>query len=331
MVGKLSKDNMMSCSILATAMGENPYKSRIQLLDEMIAANLGVDIRKAQEKETPLNRRIMMSRGDVLEPVILKQAEKDLGLEDVEVNLPSALEHKEIPLQGSADGFCWAKDKFLREDPEKGIYVMTPTKEIVIDGIGAMECKLTSSFPEDAPPLWRGVVQLQGIMDIQKMKYGILAVCYQSVHWRYFIYPRNEEMVKRIHEVVIDMDRRIREEDYFPPETAEDAAIVNPIPRETHIDFEEDIIEQIDLFNAAKDGIKNWQEIKEAAQLAIMEAMGPNGTGSITVPEGLGTTTYEVKWGLRHIKPKPAEWKPAVQENYVRNKTIQIKEIKNEV
>jgi len=312
----------MSCSIVATAAGFNPWKSKNELLDEMIKANHGEDIRKEQTA--------IMSRGDLLEPVILKQAQKDLDLDDVETNVPLPLSHPDIPLSGSADGFCWSTDLFIREDQEKGIFVMTPTKEITLHGIGAMECKITSAYPEEEPPLWRGPMQLQAIMDIQKIKYGILAICYQSVHWRYFIYPRDEAMVDMIHATVLDMDRRIREEDFFALETADDAAIVHAESNENHIDLEEDALDHIDLFNQANKSIKHWQEVKERSQLSLMDILGRNTKGSIAVNNGLNTTTYIVNWGTRNIKAKPATWKPAVEANVVRNKSINIKQFIDE-
>mgnify|MGYP003644131663 FL=1 len=179
MVGKLTKDNQMSCSILATAAGLNPWKSRIDLLGEMILANRGEDIRKEQTA--------IMSRGDTLEPVLLTTACRELGIGIYDVDIKEPIKHKDIPLQGSLDGTCGVinlKGMTIKEDPLKGIYVMTDSKEITIGSTGVMECKLTSAYPEDEPPAWRGPMQLQGLMDIKSASYGVLVVCYQSIYWR---------------------------------------------------------------------------------------------------------------------------------------------------
>ena len=193
MVGKLTNDHEMSCSILATAAGLNPWKSPIDLLGEMILAKRGVDVRTEQTA--------VMSRGDTLEPILLTTACHELGIKTFDVDIDKPIRHSEIPLQGSLDGLCHVlkpDGMTIKEDTTKGIYIMNDEKEILLNGKGVMECKLTSAYPEDEPPAWRGPMQLQGLMDIEGASYGILVVCYQSIYWRYFIYPRNEEMVAEI-------------------------------------------------------------------------------------------------------------------------------------
>ena len=159
MVGKLTNDHEMSCSILATAAGLNPWKSRIDLLGEMILAKRGENVRKEQTA--------IMSRGDALESVLLTKAGEELGLDKVQTDIDLPIRHPNIPLQGSLDGLCWSDGITIKEDTSKGIYVMTDSKEITIEDRGVMECKLTSAYPEDEPPAWRGPMQLQGLMDIE--------------------------------------------------------------------------------------------------------------------------------------------------------------------
>ena len=318
MVGKLTKDNQMSCSILATAAGLNPWKSRIDLLGEMILANRGEDIRKEQTA--------IMSRGDTLEPVLLNKAGEELGLDKVEIDIEEPIKHKDIPLQGSLDGLCWSDGITIKEDPTKGIYVMTDSKEITIDGEGIMECKLTSAFPEDEPPAWRGPMQLQGLMDIKGASYGILVVCYQSIYWRYFVYPRDEQMVQDIHALVLDMDRRVKEEDFFAPENPNDASIAYQNPDEQHMDLEDDALDYIDLYQHASKSIEHWEGVKKDAQMALMHLLKDNTTGSITVQD----TTYTVKWPVRNYSARPEKVTPAKPAYSARQKSISIKEVNNE-
>jgi len=318
MVGKLTNDHEMSCSILATAAGLNPWKSRIDLLGEMILAKRGENVRTEQTA--------IMSRGDTLEPVLLNKAGEEIGLDRVFVDIEKPIRHTEIPLQGSLDGLCWSDYMIIKEDTSKGIYVMTDSKEIIIGDKGVMECKLTSAYPEDEPPAWRGPMQLQGLMDIKDAQYGILVVCYQSIYWRYFIYPRNEEMVAEIHTLVKDMDRRVREEDFFPPESPKDASTVYPETNEQHIDLKDDALDFIDLYNHATKSIKHWQNVKEDAQVSLMGIMQDNTTGSISTDE----TTYIVKWGMRNVKPKPSKIIPEEPGYSVRSNSISIKEVSNE-
>ena len=321
MVGKLTNDHEMSCSILATAAGLNPWKSRIDLLGEMILAKRGEDVRTEQTA--------VMSRGDTLEPILLTTACHELGIKTFDVDIDKPIRHSEIPLQGSLDGLCHVikpDGMTIKEDTSKGIYVMNDEKEIWLNGKGVMECKLTSAYPEDEPPAWRGPMQLQGLMDIEAASYGILVVCYQSIYWRYFIYPRNEEMVAEIHTLVKDMDRRVKEEDFFPPQSPKDASTLYPETNEQHIDFEEDAMDYIDLYQQATKSIKHWQSVKEDAQVSLMGIMQDNTTGSITTND----TTYIVKWGMRTVKPKPSKIIPEEPGYTVRSNSISIKEVTNE-
>lgn len=321
MVGKLTNDHEMSCSILATAAGLNPWKSPIDLLGEMILAKRGEDVRTEQTA--------VMSRGDTLEPILLTTACHELGIKTFDVDIDKPIRHSEIPLQGSLDGLCHVlkpDGMTIKEDTTKGIYVMNDEKEILLNGKGVMECKLTSAYPEDEPPAWRGPMQLQGLMDIEGASYGILVVCYQSIYWRYFIYPRNEEMVAEIHTLVKDMDRRVKEEDFFPPQSPKDASTLYPETNEQHIDLNEEAMDYIDLYQQATKSIKHWQSVKEDAQVSLMAIMQDNTTGSITTND----TTYIVKWGMRTVKPKPSKIIPEEPGYTVRSNSISIKEVTNE-
>lgn len=316
MVGKLTNDHEMSCSVLATAAGINPFKSKVDLLAEMIRAYRGEDIRGEQS--------VIMSRGDTLEPVLLETACNELGFLLYDVDIKEPIRHESLPLQGSLDGTCdTLRPLTIKEDVAKGIYVMTDTKEITVEGNGVLECKLTSAYPEDNPPDWRGPMQLQGLMDIKGASYGVLVVCYQSIHWRYFVYPRNEQMVEDIHALVLDMDRRIKEEDFFPPESPKDAAVIYPDTNDLHLDLEEDALDFIDLYQQSIKSIKHWQSVKDKAQLELMNILQDNTSGSIRS----ANTTYFVKWGMRNVKPKPAKTIPEEPGYTVRSNSIQIKEV----
>ena len=55
MVGKLTKDNQASCSILETIMGGNPWKSQTEQLADCILANEGKVILEIQILISALN------------------------------------------------------------------------------------------------------------------------------------------------------------------------------------------------------------------------------------------------------------------------------------
>ena len=324
MVGKLTKDNQASCSILATILGENPWKTREEQLRDCISANDGNVIRFEQNS--------IMRMGDILENPILLEARKRLGLDHCNVNIDHSISHPTLPLEGSLDGLIY-KDKFpepsltIKENINEGIYVMNDAKEITVEGEGVMECKATSVYPEDVPPAYRGVTQMQGLMDCLGASYGVLVILYQSVHLRIFVYPRNEEMVANIHTAVIDFDRRIQEKDYYPPENSKDASIVYPNPNDEHLDMKEEALDFIDLYQQAKKSIKHWQNIKDSAQLSLMGILQENTSGSVKTND----TTYVVKWGNRTIKPKPEKIVKAESGYTVRSNSITIKEVSNEI
>lgn len=320
MVGKLTNDHEMSCSILAAAAGYSKWQTRNETLGNMINAKNGNDVRTPQTA--------IMRRGDLLEPMILMTASEELGMASCEIDITEPVRHKDIPLQGSLDGLCYTPEAGLtiKQDEEKGIYVMTDNKEITIKGKGVMECKVTSVFEEDEPPLSRGPMQAQGLMDIVGASYCVIAIMYRSIFWRYFIYPVDVDMVKEIHDLVKDMDRRVKSEEYFPPSSAQDAANLHSEVIEEPMELPESNQDYIDLYLHAKKSIKHWENIRDEAQLNLMETLQDHKTGYIDS----GETRYVVTWGTTNHKPQPVKITPAKEGYTSRNKTIKIKELNNE-
>ncbi len=74
------------------------------------------------------------------------------------------------------------------------------SKPIKLDGLGILEAKLTAQDVEDTPAVYRGVIQLQGQMDIMKAKWGALCVLYRGTTLRIFLYERDEDQVNMIHQ-----------------------------------------------------------------------------------------------------------------------------------
>jgi len=324
MVGKLTRDDGPTCSTLATMMGENPYKSRVEQLADFIRAKKGEDIRIEQNS--------IMRMGDVMEPTLLTEAQHRLGLSKIETDINQAVKHSSISLEGSLDGLCYTDAPlFVKTDATKGIYVMTESGAITLSGEGVMECKITSTFPEDVPANFRGPIQLQGLMDIKNASYGVLVVLYQSIHFKIFIYPKLPTLIKKIHETVNDFERRINDFDYFPPESANDAVVIYPDPEEAPIELESKSLDYIDLYNEADFHIKYWKTIKDDAQVKLMDHLGNHLVGTHSFVSNGVKTDYTVKWGKRTVKAKPPEIKPAVEGGTFRSKTITIKEEKNEL
>jgi hypothetical protein len=321
MVGKLTKDNQASCSILETIMGGNPWKSQTEQLADCILANEGKVIRFDQNS--------IMRMGDVLEGTLLKEAIYRLDLAFGNTDLDKRVEHPTIPLQGSLDGLCYTQEEgqTIKEDPENGIYVMNEAKEIFIEGEGVMECKCTSVYPEDVPPNYRGPTQMQGLMDCIGSNYGVLVILYQSVHLKIFVYPKDVAMAQQIRESVIDFDRRIQEKDFYPPASPNDAAIIHPQAKEERIELEDSALDFIDMYNQANKSIKYWEGVKKETTVELQQMLGDKEEGSYEADDGL----YVVKWPNRTYKPQPEKTIEAKPGYTVRSKTITIREYENEI
>ena len=231
MVGKKTKDDMASCSILPGIAGIVPYEnmSRANVLSKAIRAKDGENVR--DEFNPAPATKMAMELGDLFENVILERCVSTLGLLMPDYDVDYAVQHQEIPLQGSMDGFAFAGDKLrIKNDPANGIYVMG-SDLAEMTGKVILECKVTRDYPEEEPKLYRGPMQLQGLMDIEGAKWGVLCVLYQSTTLRMFIYHRDEVMVKEIHKLVKDFDYRVKNERPYTP--------VNPSEAITYWDQEE--------------------------------------------------------------------------------------------
>ena len=117
MVGKLTKDDELSASTVANAMGEGKYKSRQRQLQEHIKAKHGEDI--------SFDQNTAMELGDFFEEHIIRYAAKKLGLTDVQTEFPEAFTHPFYPVNCSLDGTAMADNLEIETDPAKGIYVVS--------------------------------------------------------------------------------------------------------------------------------------------------------------------------------------------------------------
>ena len=278
MVGKKTWDDGASCSILPGIAGIVPYEnmSRANVLSKAIRAKDGENVR--DEFNPGPATKMAMELGDLFENVILERCVSTLGLLMPDYDVDYAVQHQEIPLQGSMDGFAFAGDKLrIEHDPAKGIYVMG-SNLAEMSGKVILECKVTRDYPEEEPKLFRGPMQLQGLMDIEGAKWGVLCVLYQSTTLRMFIYHRDEVMVKEIHKLVKDFDYRVKNEEPYTP--------VNPSEAITYWDQEEineevvqlpeESLEHIQLIEMAKDKINYWNEVKDESTASLMGMLENN-------------------------------------------------------
>ena len=115
--------------------------------------------------------------GNMTEGMILAEGCRRLGLRDPELEVTEPVIHDTIPLQGSLDGRADGAGVTFTTDPDAGIYVIGQD-EITLDGMGVLEAKNTSHFPEDEPAATRGPIQCQGLMMCTGYKWAAIFVLY---------------------------------------------------------------------------------------------------------------------------------------------------------
>ena len=124
--------------------------------------------------------------------------------------------------------------------------------------------------------------------------------------------------------MILDFERRIAEEDYYPPVTLKDTQIMFPEPKKAkEIELDNDAASTyLDLIYTADEQIKALSKAKENAQIKVQELMGDAEIGF--------NKNYRVTWGSRTFKAKPEKIVPAKDGYTIRNKTITIKKIEHE-
>jgi hypothetical protein len=332
MVGKKTKDDMASCSILPAMAGIVPYEnmSRAKVLSRAIRAKDGENVR--DEFNPGPATKMAMELGDLFENVILERCVSTLGLLMPDYDVDYAVQHQDIPLQGSMDGFAFAGDKLrIEHDPAKGIYVMG-SNLAEMSGKVILECKVTRDYPEEEPKLFRGPMQLQGLMDIEGAKWGVLCVLYQSTTLRMFIYHRDEVMVKEIHKMVKDFDRRVQNKDPYPPVNPSEALTIwqQEIVNTILVELPEEAEDQIELIELATESINKWTDIKKEATAKVMAMLEENPYGELWKDRQGQKVCYQVRWPVRHYKAQEKKVVPAKDAYSIRQKTLNIKEVVHE-
>ena len=200
MVGKVTSDTVMSCSRLPGLFGVSKYSSPNEELAISMAAMDGA------EREDITNEAMLW--GNMLEPLILIESAIRLNLRNLKREWPKAQRHKKWPLQCSLDGMADGKGQTFTTIKEEGIYVIGQDR-ITLDGWGVLESKLTRVWPEAAPALYRGPLQLQGQMAIMNAKWGAVCVLYQGVELRIFLFAPDTVVQETIRQKVFEFDGKL--------------------------------------------------------------------------------------------------------------------------
>ena len=316
MAGKLTDDKAMSASRLPGLMGFSKYSTPNDELQFSINAIDG--------KERPDIGNEAMGWGNTLEPVILIEAAKRLGITDYDTQIGQAYTHNAVALSCSLDGIGFGLGQEVFTDPDKGIYVVGQDS-IVLNGPGVLEAKLTKMMPEDVPHLARGPIQLQGQMLITGHKWGAVCVLYQGIELRVFLFAPHHETQKEIIKAVLAFEHKLQTYrdsgaiDWYPPETSKEMDRIYPTAatkEEVELDSTGAELAQVIVNNKA--AIRMAEAGIDEAEKKIKEALGQAERGR--------AGQYVISWPMRNYKAAPERLVPAKEAYSIRQSTLTIKE-----
>lgn len=316
MSGKLTPDYMMSASRLPALLGLSRYQTANDELQYSINASKGLP-REDKQNEA-------MAWGDRIERLILQETAKRLELLELSTEFDSAFFHKTLPLACSLDGWAHGRGQKIRTDMDAGIIVVGQD-EIMLDGYGVLEAKLTAVSPEEMPALYRGPVQLQAQMDIMQAKWGAVAVLYQGTVLRIFLFEPHKQTLETIKTAVLEFQNKIEkykatgEIDYYPPANSKDADRMYPAADEAAVVNLPGRAEQLaDQILAANADIKEAEGKRSEAETELKAMLGQASKGTVG--------RFEIRWPMRSYKAQPEKVVPAKDAYSIRQSTLSIKE-----
>jgi predicted phage-related endonuclease len=317
MAGKLTDDKSMSASRLPGLMGFSKYSTPNDELQFSINAIDG--------KERPDIGNEAMAWGNTLEPVILEQAAKRLGIEKFDTQIDKAFTHEVVPLSCSLDGVGFGVGQEIHNDPDKGIYVVGQDS-IVLDGPGVLEAKLTKTMPEDVPHLARGPIQLQGQMLITGHKWGAVCVLYQGIELRVFLFGPHYDTQKEIVKAVLEFENKLgkyrssAEIDWYPPASSRDLDRIYPTAaNREEVELGQTVAELARGIMENKAAIRAAEASIETAEKLIKQELGQSERGRVG--------QYVISWPMRNYKATAERLVPGKAAYSIRQSSITIKEL----
>lgn len=316
LIGKLSDDRVMSCSRLAALFGVSPYSTPNDELRKSIESNTGAPDRGSPSEAADWGNR--------LENVILKEMAERLDV-GVDLHITERVEHPHIPLQGSLDGILAGDGRVIQHNPLRGIYIEDEGR-VRLDGPGVAEAKLTRVPATSEAALFRGPLQVQGLMMCSGFKWGAIGTLYQGTELRIYLYEPDPAVVAKLEQDISDFAERVKlfetdgVTDWYPALSSNDAVA-------TYITGEDDLppIELDGLSNAAalalieaKEALTALNKLVESSTATVMDQMGIH--TKAWIQDG-GRRVGEIKWGSTSarkeyvVKARPA----------ARSKTLKIK------
>lgn len=314
--GKLTPDTMMSASRLPGLMGYSKYSTPNDELSYSVRALNGQD-REPFESEPA-------DWGNRFESHILQESMQRLGLDDYNLDHKHPLFADGVPLCCSLDGTANGHGRVLTTDPDSGIYVIGQD-DIVLEGQGVFEAKLTGQDVDDIPPLWRGPIQLQGQMLVTGAKWGAVCTLYRGTKLRIFLFAPHQVTLESIKGACEDFQARLdkynttKEIDYYPPHNSQDANTLWPESDDSEIDLDYSAEILAQEIVESKTEIKDLQALIEDRETKLKAKLQDAKKGV--------AGKFRITWPMRHYKAQPERVTPAKEATVIRQSTLTIKEI----
>lgn len=317
MAGKLTDDREMSASRLPGLMGFSKYSTPNDELQYSINAIDG--------KERPDIGNEAMGWGNTLEPVILTEAAKRLGIEEFHTEIGEPYKHQTLALQCSLDGVGFGVGQQVFNDPDNGIFVVGQDS-IVLDGPGVLEAKLTKTMPEETPHLARGPIQLQGQMLVTGHKWGAVCVLYQGIELRVFLFAPHSQTQDAIAKAVTEFQARLDTYqkdgviDWYPPASSREMDRIYPSAVKDEVEMPPNVANLAKAILENKAAIRAAEASIDEAERLIKEQLGQSERGR--------AGEYVISWPMRNYKAAPERLVPAKEAYSIRQSTLSIKEAK---
>lgn len=315
---KLTSDTMLSCSQLPAIMGHSKWASANDTLSFCMKAIQGEDPRTQAGEAADW--------GNALEETIINEMVKRLGLSDHQ--MPDvAFQHPWLPLAASADsiGLAPLDGLVIKHDPSKGIYVVG-AEQIILTGNGVLESKLTKMSPEDELPLYRGPIQVQGVMMCTGLKWAAIGCLYSGVELRIYLFAPHHGTMDAIEKAAEDFESRLEsfrqtgEPAWYPPSDSKDADRVWPNANDQDVDLGDEFEGIASAIVGLKHQIKEIEDQiaeKEVKLKTMMQQFSSAKCGK-----------WSIKWPMRHYKATSEKITPAKEAYSIRQSSLTIKEIK---
>ena len=319
MAGKLTDDRVMSASRLPALMGYSRYATPNDELQYSIRAIGGI--------ERPFVENQAMMFGNILEPIIIEQACKRLGITKFNSDIRQPFKHESVPLQCSLDGLAEGEGQTIKHDPANGIYVMNEKGSIVLRGTGVIESKATKVFPETGSnlDLARGPIQLQGQLLCTGHKWGAVCVLYSGLELRIFLfevhYETQKEIVKQVLQFQSKLDKYTAtgELDWYAPTTSAEVNCLFPTAHKDEIELDSSAIDLAQTILDKKLVIAACESAIDDAEMKLKQMLGDAEKGK--------AGQMIISWRMRHYKESPEKLIPARKAYSVRQSNISIKEL----